>query len=201
MRALTRANVLRVLSVNLQHLDGTIVELLELSSGELNLLSGFLGLAAFLEDGCVVLIDEPENSLHPAWQLRYVEMLEAVLLQHRGCHYVIATHAPLVVSGVADRRATVLRLDQMPIEMAAEAVADASPDATLLNAFRVVTAGNNFLRQTVLEALTLIETGEQQSERAIDIAAFLASVHEQIPESDPIRNMAGHVVQLILAAR
>lgn len=198
IRELTRARVLRLNSVTLDRIDGGSVELLELSSGELNLLSGFLGLAAFLEDGSLVLIDEPENSLHPEWQLRYVEMLEAVLEQHQGCHYIIATHSPLIVSGVAERDAKVLRLDQSQIEISSKALANASPDATLLNAFKVVTANNNFLKQLVLEALALIDTGKHRSQRAKEIAAFLASIYEQVPADDPLRELIANVVQSIL---
>ncbi len=201
IRELVRAGALRLTAVTLDRLEGESVEMLELSSGELNLLSGFLGLAAFLEDGCLILIDEPENSLHPEWQLRYVEMLDAVVRQHEGCHYVIATHSPLIVSGVADRNAKVLRLDQEPIVIDSRVVADQSPDATLLNAFTVVTPGNNFLKQLVLEAMTLIETGQQRTAHAVDIARFLASKEEQIPASDPLRELVPGVVETILTAR
>jgi hypothetical protein len=197
VRQFTRERVLRLVSVSLERVEGGTVELLELSSGELNLLSGFLGLAAFLEDGCVVLIDEPENSLHPEWQLRYVEMLEAVLQRYSGCHYILATHSPLVVSGVAGSNATVLRLDQEPVEISPEAIKNASPDATLLNAYTVVTSGNNFLKQLVLEALTLIETGEHHGERARAIATFIASLHAQIPDEDPLKALVANVVQAI----
>ncbi|MBE1208381.1 AAA family ATPase [Aminobacter carboxidus] len=201
IRDLTRSGLFRLVSVTLDRVEGEPVELLELSSGELNLLSGFLGLAAFLEDGCLILIDEPENSLHPEWQIRYVEMLETVLRQHQGCHYVIATHSPLIVSGVADRNAKVLRLDQHPIEVPSEVLANASPDATLLNAFHTVTKGNNFLKQLVLEALTLVETGEHHSSRALDIANFLASKVEQIPHEDPLRELTANVIQALLLPR
>jgi predicted ATPase len=198
IRELVQAGMLRLTAVTLDRLDGEPVEMLELSSGELNLLSGFLGLSAFLEDGCLILIDEPENSLHPEWQIRYVEMLEAVLRQHEGCHYVIATHSPLVVSGVADQNAKVLRLDQEPVELPSRVVADMSPDATLLSAFAVVTSGNNFLKQLVLEAMTLIEQGQQHTQHALEIAAFLASRAEKIPEDDPLRKLVANVIQAIL---
>ncbi|MBB5708381.1 AAA family ATPase [Sphingopyxis panaciterrulae] len=198
IRRLTDARVLRLGSVKLRTADDKEVELLELSSGELNLFSGFLGLAAFLEDGCLVLIDEPENSLHPDWQMRYTEMLEAVFSRHRGCHYIIATHSPLVVSGVAGPHAKILRLDQEPIELPSRAVANASPDATLLSAFTVVTSGNNFLKQIVLETITLIDTGKHRSARARELALALASIYDKIPEDDPIRDLVAGVVQTIL---
>ena len=198
IRELVRARFLRLVSVTLNSLEGEKVELLELSSGELHLLSGFLGLAAFLTDGCLVLIDEPENSLHPEWQMRYVEMLEKVVSQYRGCHYVIATHAPLIVSGVADKNSKILRLDQEPIEVSSRAVSDASPDATLLTAFEVVTPGNNFLKQLVLEAMALVEDGKHRGHRARSIATFLARTVDHIPEHDPLRALVVNLIQSIL---
>ena len=198
IRELLRARFLRLVSVTLNSLAGEKVELLELSSGELNLLSGFLGLAAFLTDGCLVLVDEPENSLHPEWQIRYVEMLEKVVSQYRGCHYVIATHAPLIVSGVADKNTKILRLDQEPIEVPSSVVSDASPDATLLTAFEVVTPGNNFLKQLVLEAMALVEDGKHRGHRARSIATFLARTVDQIPKDDPLRALVVNIIQSIL---
>ena len=91
-----------------------------------------------------------------------------------------------------------LRLDQSQIEISSKALANASPDATLLNAFKVVTANNNFLKQLVLEALALIDTGKHRSQRAKEIAAFLASIYEQVPADDPLRELIANVVQSIL---
>lgn len=198
VRGLLAAKVIRLRSANLMREEGTIVELLELSSGELNLLSGFLGLAAFLDDGCLVLIDEPENSLHPEWQLRYVEMLEAVVRQHGGCHYIVATHSPLIVSGVTGRSARVLRLDELPLSVMPGAVANASPDETLLQAFHIVTANNNFLRHLVLEAMTFIETGRQGEERAVQIATFLRNLYGKIDDKEPLKELIESTVRAIL---
>lgn len=201
VRELLNANILRLTSVTMLNRDEGRVEMLELSSGELNLLSGFLGLAAFLEDGCLILIDEPENSLHPEWQLRYTEMLDAVLKRHQGCHYIIATHSPLVVSGSSDGNASVLRLDQQPIELKAEAVANESPDATLINAFQLVTPGNNFLKQLTLEALTLIDTGKHRTRRAQQIAGTLANAFKQLEADDPLRDLIASIVTTIASSR
>jgi predicted ATPase len=198
IRELVRESILFIDSVLLTPRgSGEPIELLELSSGELNLLSGFLGLAAYLKDGSLILIDEPENSLHPEWQLRYVSMLDAVIRRHNGCHYVIATHSPLIVSGVADQGATVLRLDQSPAEIDGAQVADSSPDATLVKAFDVVTPGNSFIREIVLEAMTLIETDRTADKRAQEISAILIHAYKDIGPEDPIKPLVGAVVKAI----
>lgn len=165
------------------------IDVLDLSSGELNIFSSFLGLAAHLCDGCLVLIDEPENSLHPEWQVRYVEMLEAVLSRHVGCHYIVATHSPLIVSGAAARRSFIVRLDEDPTSLTSHGIADQSPDATLLNAFDVVTEHNSYLRQITLEGLTLLRRGEILSHRGNEILVLLKNVYRSIPDRDPIKEV------------
>lgn len=194
LRRMVKQDIISTSSVTLFKKNGTPVDLLELSSGELNILSGFLGLSAHLEEGCLVLIDEPENSLHPEWQIRYIEMLDAVLKEHNGCHYIITTHSPLILSGAANGTVFMARLDQDPVQLSPEVMADASPDATLLTAFDVVTSRNNYLKQLVLEGLTLIETGEANSARAKAIVNFLASLRSQIPTDDPIKEVVDALV-------
>lgn len=197
LRQLVSANVLQMTAATLYRHDNMQVELLDLSSGELNLLSGFLGLAANLEDGCVVLIDEPENSLHPEWQLRYVEMLSAVLRSRNGVHCIIATHSPLLVSGFAGEDCSVLRLDKSPVEVEEKLIADSSPDATLISAFSIVTPDNSFIKQLLLEAVSLIEQGEHRSKRARSIASFLSTFSEKIPDGK-LRELAVSTSESIL---
>ena len=46
----------------------------------------------------MLLIEEPENSLHPKWQIRYIETLHS-LFGYEAPLVVIATHSPLLLSG------------------------------------------------------------------------------------------------------
>ncbi len=195
---LVQTGALRTVATIVHPLDhGGEVDLLELSSGELSIISGLLGLAAHLTDDALVLIDEPENSLHPAWQLKYVEMLDAIVRHYAGAHYIIATHSPLIVSGAASLSPVIARLDQDPIEVDPAMVAEESPDATLIKAFDVVTQHNNFIRQLTLEGLTLIETGESGSARALKIAALLSGLLPRLEEGDPIRGVIAAYVERI----
>jgi predicted ATPase len=187
LERLVAERALVVSAVKLRRVDrDETIDLLELSSGELNLLSGFLGLAAHLVDGSLVLIDEPENSLHPAWQSTYVEQLRAIFAQHAGCHYIVATHSPLIVSTTAAEPTCLVRLDQAATNPDAEWLRGESSDATLVKAFDVVSAGNNYIRQIVLEALTLVEDGQAEKSRAKLLGRFLRTVRPHISSEDPV---------------
>lgn len=70
---------------------------LSTSTGEQQLLAMFYGVLVALPPRCVVLIDEPELSLHVAWQLTLVkDLVEAADM--RGSRIVVATHSPAIVN-------------------------------------------------------------------------------------------------------
>lgn len=70
------------------------------SSGETYMLSLGLFLSKFLKEKThlpkVILIDEPENSLHPKWQRKYIEFLMGYLGYNDDADIIIATHSPFI---------------------------------------------------------------------------------------------------------
>ncbi|WP_168879724.1 AAA family ATPase [Rhizobium sp. P28RR-XV] len=90
-----------------EKLDGTMVHVSVLSSGERSFIILLADLARRLqtmepgvtlaEISGIVLIDEIELNLHPAWQSKIITTLQSVFLK---CQFVITTHSPQVVSAV-----------------------------------------------------------------------------------------------------
>src|SRR6218665_300454 len=76
----------------------TTISMLEASSGELGLITSIIYLATDISERTVILIDEPENSLHPKWQKEYARTLMDIFYFYQP-KIVIATHSPLVVNG------------------------------------------------------------------------------------------------------
>ncbi|WP_140063163.1 AAA family ATPase, partial [Vibrio parahaemolyticus] len=64
------------------------------SSGELSLLFTMSSIAGEIEDNSIILIDEPELSLNPEWQLKFLPLLNDIFSNYRHCHFIIATHSP-----------------------------------------------------------------------------------------------------------
>ena len=83
----------KALEVTVKTADGHEHKLHELSSGEQNLLIMFTELRRKLLPGSVVLIDEIENSLHPAYQHRLAQGLLA-LQREVPYQLIVTTHAP-----------------------------------------------------------------------------------------------------------
>lgn len=74
----------------------------ELSSGQWGWLGTFASLAAEIRDDSLILVDEPENSLHPRWQQEFIRELHAMVSNFRDCQVVVATHSPLIASGISE---------------------------------------------------------------------------------------------------
>ena len=83
------------------------------SSGEANILTTMISLIPLVEDNCCVLIDEPEISLHPSWQYRYIELLTNVFQSFNGCHIIIASHSHFLVSDLPTDNSSVITLNKI----------------------------------------------------------------------------------------
>jgi len=67
-----------------------------LSTGEKTLLSKVLYLYFKDVKNQIILIDEPELSLHPAWQNRVLKLYESFAIKNN-CQIIIATHSPQII--------------------------------------------------------------------------------------------------------
>lgn len=72
-----------------------------LSSGQWGWLGTFGSLVAEIRHNSLILVDEPENSLHPRWQQEFIRELHAIVSGFDNCQVVVATHSPLIASGVS----------------------------------------------------------------------------------------------------
>ena len=69
-----------------------------LSSGETNMITILFHLLFNTTNRSIVLIDEPEVSLHVAWQMQLVNIIIEVL-KRRGMQVIIASHSPFIATG------------------------------------------------------------------------------------------------------
>ena len=74
------------------------VPIRKLSSGEQNLLVLCYKLVFEMQEGDILLVDEPENSMHMAW---LEDLLDDYIriAKKSGCQVIIATHSPAFIHG------------------------------------------------------------------------------------------------------
>ncbi len=79
-------------------MDDTPLDLNCLSSGEKNDLIMFYNLVFGSRENGLVLVDEPEISLHIEWQVEYLDCLLKICEMNR-LQSIVATHSPSIVNG------------------------------------------------------------------------------------------------------
>lgn len=82
--------------------DGSILELDKLSSGEQNEIIMLYHFIFEINEGMIVLIDEPENSLHVAWQSMFLNDIKQIA-EGIDVQFIIATHSPQLIGNNWDK--------------------------------------------------------------------------------------------------
>jgi predicted ATPase len=121
---------------------GRLSTLDQLSTGEKQIVfrGGFILRDSASVQGGLVLVDEPELSLHPTWQARILGFYQRLLHQDATTttQLVVATHSPFVVHEQATSKVIILRRN--PITGAIEV--DPAPSYPTTNHARVIRAFN-----------------------------------------------------------
>jgi len=78
-----------------------ILDINKLSSGEMNLIILFFNLIFEAKPNTLILIDEPEISLHVEWQIRFIDNLLRFKTSEidglKNLRFIIATHSPQII--------------------------------------------------------------------------------------------------------
>lgn len=77
--------------------NGLIIPLEDLSSGEQNLVILYYRLVFETNENTLLLVDEPENSMHVEWLRQMLDDYKEIE-KAQGCQMVIATHSPIFIN-------------------------------------------------------------------------------------------------------
>jgi hypothetical protein len=138
----------------------------EMSSGELTLISTAFFLSHSLRENSVLLIDEPENSLHPEWQLNYLSRIKD-LFPYTNFTFHIATHSPIIISGAQKEKLTYIhRFNGKRFEVI-DAETKSIEDA-LIDQFGVITPQNNALSERCINIINSVIDRKISKRQAIE---------------------------------
>ena len=96
--------------------NGEQFEIKDLSTGEKTLLSKVMYLYFLDYKNKIILIDEPELSLHPKWQNQVLKIYENFAKQN-SCQIIIATHSPHIIGSAKPEYLRVLKKVNEKIEV------------------------------------------------------------------------------------
>ena len=95
---LLSTGILEINEINI-NIDNKEVNLCSASSGEQSIYLTMIGISSNITENSLILIDEPETCLHPAWQEKYISNIEIFKDNYKNCTFWIATHSPKIISG------------------------------------------------------------------------------------------------------
>lgn len=163
------------------------------SSGEANILSTLLSLIPLLKNDSLILIDEPEISLHPQWQSKYVDLLNKILDSVTGCHIIIASHSPFLASNLKPNNSSVISLRNRKGTIYGKSIDKStygwSSEDILLNVFEMESTRNYKLNEYVSKALALLANNNRSKQDLTRIQNKLQEFYPFILENDPMKSV------------
>jgi len=175
-------------------------DLEESSSGEYHFISAIIGILANIKPNSLILIDEPEISLHPNWQIKYVDFLKKVFSKYPSCHFIIATHSHFMVSDIKDSSSSMISLKRNPYGEIKPRTHDENTygwtaEDILYNIFEVPTVRNFYLADKVGDILSLISKEEQNIDEIKKHVSELKNIHLELKDIDPLKQIIEKLVE------
>jgi hypothetical protein len=157
---LQKLDLLSSASLLFKKSNGNPINSQDLSSGEFHFLTTMIAIQSTLKNNSLVLIDEPDTSLHPNWQMKYVHNLKILFKKWNSVHFVMATHSHFIISDLENNSSEIIGLrGQVPnVEAKSMNVKTygSSAEEILLEIFGVPTTRNLFVYEKIGEILDMI---------------------------------------------
>ena len=128
----------------------------------------------------VVIIDEVDLHLHPAWQMKVIGILRDLFPK---CQFFISTHSPIVATNVDvtnNDKLFVARNGE--ISPTPKKIFGREVDMILLDLFAMDTLRNDKVQERIDHLWSLLKNGDYRSEEFHDNLSFLKS---RLPNDDP----------------
>ncbi|MFT9383085.1 MAG: AAA family ATPase [Acetobacter orientalis] len=167
----------------------------ELSSGEKQYALALLGLIYCGNSGCVTFYDEPENSLHPAWQLNIVKDMSDIMENlYPKSTLIIATHSPLIASGIRSRNVFICDLPAGQSWKRVEIFGRTS-DAVLREQFHLYSARSPEIIALLNKCLDYVTKNEINSDEFRQEQEKLRSYNLDLTSDDPLYNVVNTILK------
>jgi len=160
--------------------------LTDASSGELSIIFNLLSIAGEIENDAIVLIDEPEISLHPEWQNNFIPMLNEMFCDYNGCHFLIATHSPQILSSAIEDRSFVVNLDNSLGIVNANDLINKSSDYQLAHVFNEPGSRNEYLTRIALNVINNYSKNKKLSDSDLGVIQLLLDNSKHMDKKDPL---------------
>lgn len=196
---LRQMHVLNLSQISFRKVSKEFVSCIDMSSGEFNMLATIISVASVAEKNVLILMDEPEISQHPSWQMSIIDYLDKCL-RGQSCHLLIATHSNFLVSDLPIKRSEVLHLykDKQCLIKAKRIESNTygwSAEEVLLKVFHVPTTRNRYLASIVGELMNGISYDTIKEEEVQDKISFLKEIVGNLNDIDPMKKIIETIIE------
>lgn len=184
-----QSGIIRLSDVILEKNPGNSpFSIISASSGEQSTIISILGLASQILDNSVICIDEPEICLHPEWQEKYIQLLVDTFCDFKGCHFIIATHSPQIVSNLKEENSFILSMESGTITNAIDVVKN-SIDFQLASVFNSPGFKNEYLTRISLNTFIKVTKNKAFDEVDLENYLLLKSQSTFMSSEDPVLDL------------
>ena len=180
------------------------------SSGEAHFLSSIIGILANIKENSIVLIDEPEISLHPNWQMKYLNFLNKTFAKYSSCHFIISTHSHFLISDlkaenskiialkrekeiVNDKNKNEIKIVDLPYNLNTYGW---SAEDVLYNVFNVVSTRNKFVADDIAKILNYLSQGDKNKVNKLSEKQYneLLELEAALKDNDPLKTVVKKIL-------
>lgn len=161
------------------------------SSGETNLLCQFIGILSDIKEDSLIIIDEPENSSHPNWQINYIKWLKDIFSHYSSCHFILATHSHFILTDLQEKNSTIIALEKNNVKLTniAENLNTFcwSVDAILYSVFHVRNTRNSVFENKMIQLYRMITDQNTKQEEITQLTEELEKY--KLSDNDPLNRL------------
>ena len=172
----------------------------EMSSGEFDMLATVLSISAAADySHTLVLLDEPELSLHPNWQMTLIDNLDRAL-KNKVCHLLIATHSHMIVSDLPMKRSSVIQAEKdensnLKATTISESTYGWSAEEVLLKVFKMATDRNRYFGERIGKLLERMGNNTISPKEVRDELKELQEISMHLSDIDPMKTILNTIVE------
>ena len=195
---LVKLDIINLDSIHIKKIENAI-SIEQASSGEYHFIISLLGIYSKIKENSLILIDEPEISLHPNWQMKYINFLKQIFNKYADCHFIISTHSHFLVSDLEGKNSAVVTLMRSPDdEIISELLSDIntygwSAEQVLLTVFKTASSRNYYLTVELEKIFDLISLGKSDQKSRAELKSALEKLKtidlSGLTDEDPLKEI------------
>lgn len=158
--------------------NGRKVYFEDLSSGEKQVSFAGLYFSILETENSVLLIDEPEDSLHPSWQNKILGFYQNI---GKNTQLIVATHSPQIIASAKPENVFLLKFEANKVEIKQPKYSKGHSIPYVLSEIMETSYQDSYINNIVNQYLELIRNGKHKSEKGQKLYDIISTLS---PESE-----------------